>query len=78
MSDKMLRKELHMRFSSAAVSTHRLYRLMPSSVFKRGSDQVIEVAIWKPLDIEIYRRAFDPQLRIANDVYFSFSERQGF
>jgi hypothetical protein len=51
--------------------------LRPQAVLDGGvavtdadADQVIEVAVWQALDIQINRRAFDFQFRPANDVDF--------
>src|ERR1700694_1771773 len=45
-------------------------------VFQANTDQVIKVAIWKPLDIKIYRRAIDGELRIADDMYLLLADSQ--
>src|SRR5271157_2718826 len=40
------------------------------------ADKIVKVTIWKPLDIQIDRRAFHLQLRAADDVDFALPNRQ--
>src|SRR5688572_22924376 len=44
--------------------------------FQSDAKQVIEVAVWKSLDIKIQRCALDRQLRIADNVYFLLADRE--
>src|SRR5918994_4966622 len=46
--------------------------------FQSGTKQIIEVAVWKRLDIKIQRCALDRHLRMADNVYFSLSDRESF
>ena len=48
------------------------------SGFDADADEVIEVSIWKPLDIQIDRRSIDLQLRAADDVDLALQNREGF
>jgi hypothetical protein len=48
------------------------------SILQANTDQVVQVAIWETLDIKIYRRSIDAKLRIADDVYFPFADRERF
>jgi hypothetical protein len=42
------------------------------------ADKIVKVAIWKPLDIQIDRRALNLQFRAADDVDFAITNREGF
>ena len=48
------------------------------SSFDADADEVIEIAIWKPLDIQKDRCTLDLQFWAADDVDFSLSNREGF
>ena len=42
------------------------------------ADKIVKVTIWKPLDIQIDRRAFRLQARAADDVDFALPNRESF
>ncbi len=42
------------------------------------ADKIVKVAIWKPLDIQIDRRALNLQFRAADDVDFALTNREAF
>lgn len=44
--------------------------------FQPKPDQVVKITIWKPLDIKIYRRSLDLELRITDEMYLFFAESQ--
>src|SRR5271166_3334110 len=47
------------------------------SGFDTNADQVIEIAVWKPLYVQINRRALNLELRTADDVNLMVSNREG-
>src|SRR5687768_11643822 len=46
--------------------------------FYTDTNEVIKIAIWKPFDIQIHRRAFKLYFRAANNVDFLLPDRQRF
>ena len=46
--------------------------------FEPNADEVIEIAIWESLDIQIHRRAVQIQFRAADDVDFALPNRESF
>src|SRR5262249_44281747 len=50
----------------------------PVSGLEADANEVVEVVIWKPLDIQVDRRALDLQFGATDDVDLSFTNRQSF
>ena len=48
------------------------------AISETKADKIVKVTIWKPLDIQIDRRAYRLQLRAADDVDFALSNRESF